>query len=152
MASGPRLRKRAREIAEHQSEVDQLKGRIRELEGTNSALGISYRALARVERARARYGADERSERFIAAEKVLVRSLTKLTGSQRRPSNRLALALDWHYRQNPRGPVQDPIGQSERAYQSRISTQDRDRISEYILAGPIRSQWTIPSRPPGTRP
>jgi predicted nuclease with TOPRIM domain len=94
MASGPRLRKRAREIAEHQSEVDQLKGRIRELEGTNSALGISYRALARVERARARYGADERSERFIAAEKVLVRSLTKLTGSQRRPSNRLALALD----------------------------------------------------------
>jgi hypothetical protein len=39
MASGPRLRKRAREIAEHQSEVDQRKGRTRELEGTNSALG-----------------------------------------------------------------------------------------------------------------
>ena len=30
---------RAREIAEHQSEVEQLKDRIRELEGTNSALG-----------------------------------------------------------------------------------------------------------------
>jgi hypothetical protein len=30
---------RAREIAEHQSEVEQLKGRVRELEGTNSALG-----------------------------------------------------------------------------------------------------------------
>jgi len=30
---------RAREIAEHQSEVEQLKGRIRELEGTNTALG-----------------------------------------------------------------------------------------------------------------
>jgi hypothetical protein len=30
---------RAKEIAEHQSEVEQLKSRIRELEGTNSALG-----------------------------------------------------------------------------------------------------------------
>jgi hypothetical protein len=30
---------RATEIAEHQSEVEQLKGRIRELEGTNTALG-----------------------------------------------------------------------------------------------------------------
>jgi hypothetical protein len=30
---------RAKEIAEHQSEVEQLKGRIRELEGTNTALG-----------------------------------------------------------------------------------------------------------------
>ena len=41
----------------------------------------------------------------------------------------------WHYRQNPRDPVQDPLGQSERAYQSRISTRDRDRISEYIMKG-----------------
>jgi putative transposase len=31
--------------------------------------------------------------------------------------------------------VQDPLGQSERAYQSRISTNDRDRIAEYILDG-----------------
>jgi hypothetical protein len=30
---------RAKEIAEHQSEVEQLKGRIRDLEGTNTALG-----------------------------------------------------------------------------------------------------------------
>lgn len=30
---------RAQEIAKHQSEVEQLKGRIRELEGTNDALG-----------------------------------------------------------------------------------------------------------------
>jgi hypothetical protein len=30
---------RAREIAEHQSEIEQLKARIRELEGTNTALG-----------------------------------------------------------------------------------------------------------------
>ncbi len=32
-------RARAKEIADHQSEVEQLKGRIRELEGTNDALG-----------------------------------------------------------------------------------------------------------------
>lgn len=31
--------------------------------------------------------------------------------------------------------MQDPLGQSERAYQSRISTNDRDRIAEYILDG-----------------
>ncbi|MDR7161430.1 hypothetical protein J2X42_004162, partial [Arthrobacter sp. BE255] len=43
----------------------------------------------------------------------------------------------WHYRQSPRARVQDPLGQSERAYQSRISTNDRDRICEYILEG-----WT----------
>jgi hypothetical protein len=30
---------RAKEIAQHESEVEQLKGRIRELEGTNTALG-----------------------------------------------------------------------------------------------------------------
>ena len=32
-------RARAREIAEHQSEIEQLKARVRELEGTNTALG-----------------------------------------------------------------------------------------------------------------
>jgi hypothetical protein len=32
-------RARAKEIAEHQSEVEQLKSRVRELEGTNEALG-----------------------------------------------------------------------------------------------------------------
>jgi hypothetical protein len=32
-------RARAKEIANHQSEVEKLKGRIRELEGTNTALG-----------------------------------------------------------------------------------------------------------------
>ncbi|MDQ0676204.1 hypothetical protein QFZ36_003765 [Pseudarthrobacter siccitolerans] len=31
--------------------------------------------------------------------------------------------------------MQDPLGQSERAYESRISTADRDRIAEYILDG-----------------
>jgi putative transposase len=65
-----------------------------------------------------------------------VRSLAKLTGSQRQSLEPAGLSRSTgHYRQNPRGPVQDPIGQSERAYKSRISTQNRDRISEYILAG-----------------
>ena len=124
---------RAREIAEHQSEVEQLKGRIRELEGTNYSSGKSYRALARVERARARYGPDERSERFIEAENLLVRELTQLTGSQRQALEFAGVSRStWHYRQNPREQVQDPLGQSERAYESRISTEDRDRISEYI--------------------
>lgn len=31
--------------------------------------------------------------------------------------------------------MQDPLGQAERAYESRISTADRDRIAEYILDG-----------------
>lgn len=43
----------------------------------------------------------------------------------------------WHYRQSPRERVQDPLLQSERAYESRISTQDRGRIEARILQG-----WT----------
>lgn len=38
----------------------------------------------------------------------------------------------WHY---PRQRVQDPLGQSERAYESRVSGRDRDRIAEYIMGG-----------------
>lgn len=41
----------------------------------------------------------------------------------------------WHYRQNPRERVQDPIAQSELAYESRVSGPDRDRISQYIMEG-----------------
>ena len=41
----------------------------------------------------------------------------------------------WHYRQNPRERVQDPLGQSKRSYESRISPNDRDRIAEYIMGG-----------------
>ena len=41
----------------------------------------------------------------------------------------------WHYRQHPRPRVANPIPQRERAYESRISTADQDRISELILAG-----------------
>nr|WP_233912286.1 DDE-type integrase/transposase/recombinase [Arthrobacter polaris]UIK88101.1 DDE-type integrase/transposase/recombinase [Arthrobacter polaris] len=40
----------------------------------------------------------------------------------------------WHYRQAPReGP--DPLHQAERAYECRISPEDRDRIVEYIMLG-----------------
>ncbi len=41
----------------------------------------------------------------------------------------------WHYRQNPRDRVADPIPQTDRAYESRISEADQERISELILAG-----------------
>lgn len=63
-------------------------------------------------------------------------SLTKITGSQRQA---LALAgvsrSTWHYRQRPRERVLDPVPQSQRAYQSRISVADRDRITELIMEG-----------------
>jgi transposase InsO family protein len=59
-----------------------------------------------------------------------------LTGSQRQALDFAGISRStWHYRQNPRARVQDPIAQSERAYESRISSQDRDRIAEYILDG-----------------
>lgn len=41
----------------------------------------------------------------------------------------------WHYRQRPRERVADPIPQTERAYESRISAADEERIGELILAG-----------------
>ncbi|GAA4362535.1 DDE-type integrase/transposase/recombinase [Paeniglutamicibacter cryotolerans] len=60
----------------------------------------------------------------------------EFTGSQRRA---LALAgvsrSTWHYRHKPRERVQDPLHQSERAYESRISEEDRERISEFIRLG-----------------
>lgn len=67
-------------------------------------------------------------------ENALVAELTQITGSQRR-----ALALSgvsrstWHYRQRPRPRVQDPVHQTDRAYQSRISDADREKITERIL-------------------
>lgn len=41
----------------------------------------------------------------------------------------------WHYRSKPRSKVANPVPQSERAYESRIGPADRERISEYIMAG-----------------
>ena len=41
----------------------------------------------------------------------------------------------WHYRQHPRERVKDPIRQADRAYESRISDADQERISGLILHG-----------------
>jgi putative transposase len=55
-------------------------------------------------------------------------------------SQRTALKLagvsrgTWHYRSHPRPAVQHPIHQSDRAYESRISTAHQDRILGLILA------------------
>jgi len=39
----------------------------------------------------------------------------------------------WHYRHHPRPRVQDPVHQADRAYRSRISDTDRERITGRIL-------------------
>ena len=41
----------------------------------------------------------------------------------------------WHYRSRPRARVADPVGQSDRAYRSRISDTDRARVVESITTG-----------------
>lgn len=93
-------------------------------------------ALAYAERARARFQIDERSEKFFDTENQLIHALMDFTGSER---NALSLTgasrSTWHYRSKPRERVQNPIHQSAGAYGSRISEADRERISEYILAG-----------------
>lgn len=62
--------------------------------------------------------------------------LTVMLGSQRQALTLTGLSRStWHYRQRPREQLTDPIPQSERAYESRISETDRERISELILAG-----------------
>ncbi len=59
-----------------------------------------------------------------------------ITGSQRRALELTGISRStWHYRQNPRDRVADPIPQADRAYESRISEADQERISELILAG-----------------
>lgn len=41
----------------------------------------------------------------------------------------------WHYRLNPRPKTVNPVHQADRAYSTRISTKDRERIEGFILAG-----------------
>ena len=41
----------------------------------------------------------------------------------------------WHYRENPRARVRNPLHQAERAYGCRISAGDRERIAERIMKG-----------------
>jgi len=64
-----------------------------------------------------------------------VRELTGLTGSQRKALEIAGVARSsWQYRLKPREGAQDPLHQADRAYESRISAADRDRISNHILA------------------
>lgn len=62
--------------------------------------------------------------------------LTEVIGSQRRALQLAGLSRStWQYRQKPRSAAGAPIPQKERAYPSRISGADRERIEEHILAG-----------------
>ena len=65
-----------------------------------------------------------------------MRALTRITRSQRLGWARAGISRStWHYRQHPRAGVAAPTRQTERAYQSRISDTDRERIAEHIRAG-----------------
>jgi len=58
-----------------------------------------------------------------------------VTGSQRKALEIAGVARSsWQYRLKPRSHAQDPVHQADRAYESRISPSDRDRISNHILA------------------
>lgn len=62
--------------------------------------------------------------------------LATITGSQRRALAMVGMARStWHYRHHPRAGVAHPVPQTDRAYESRISTADQERISELIMAG-----------------
>lgn len=62
-------------------------------------------------------------------------------GSQRQALKMTGLSSGtWHYRHNPRPAVAEPIPQAERDYPSRISSADRERIGEHILAGWARGE------------
>lgn len=61
--------------------------------------------------------------------------LTGITGSQRQALKLAGVSRStWHYRQHPRERVADPVPQTERAYQSRISDADREKITEHIVS------------------
>jgi putative transposase len=72
----------------------------------------------------------------LSAENELIAELTLATGSQRQALELTGLSRStWHYRQNPRSRVAEPIGQEDRAYSSRIGEGDRDAIAGRITAG-----------------
>ncbi|MGP5154818.1 hypothetical protein [Glutamicibacter ardleyensis] len=130
---------RAQELAEHQNEVEKLQERIRNLEGTNDALGKAIGLLHTLnvpEPATKPTNDPERSGTFLDTENQLIHALVDFTGSERKSLSLAGVSRStWHYRSKPRERVQNPIHQSARAYESRISEADRERISEYILAG-----------------
>lgn len=62
--------------------------------------------------------------------------LTARMGSQRKALRLAGLSRStWHYRQNPRSLVEDPVLQQDRAYSSRISDIDRAAITALITVG-----------------
>ena len=66
----------------------------------------------------------------------MIAELTRVTGSQRQALTLAGVSRStWQYRQQPRARRSAPIPQADRAYPSRISRIDRERIEEYILAG-----------------
>ena len=68
-------------------------------------------------------------------------ALTAIIGSQRRALDLVGLARStWQYRMKPRVRVSEPIPQADRAYRSRVSPADRDRIRDYVLAGWSRGE------------
>ena len=68
-------------------------------------------------------------------ENQLVATLSRTLGSQREALRMAGLSRStWHYRHQPRPRVADPVPQCERAYRARLSTADRERITELILA------------------
>ena len=63
-------------------------------------------------------------------------TLTMIVGSQRQALSMVGVARStWQYRRQPRPMVADPVHQTKRAYQSRISPADRQHITDRILAG-----------------
>lgn len=62
-----------------------------------------------------------------------MRSLTKILGSQRKALTMVGVSRGtWQYRQQPRDRVEKSIHQADRAYESRISVEDREHIAERI--------------------
>jgi putative transposase len=69
-------------------------------------------------------------------ENELVVELTRISGSQRRALLLTGVSRStWHYRQQPRARVADPVPHRERAYESRVPDPDREWIAELIKAG-----------------
>lgn len=61
--------------------------------------------------------------------------LIRVTGSQRQALVMAGMSRStWYYRHHPRLRVADPVHQADRAYESRISELDREKIVEYILS------------------
>ena len=62
--------------------------------------------------------------------------LASLLGSQRAALDMAGVARStWQYRHQPRPQVVEPIHQRDRAYESRLSAADEQRVVGYILAG-----------------